>query len=199
MIIDDKKRFVYIAVPKTASKSMSIFLGQTYHPAPLLYHKGIRDITKERPEIRDFFTFGFTRNPFSRLVSIYNDFTKYRIYQYSELDKRDRPLLGEFKNFEDFAINLKDSPWHNDIFFRPQYEFVTYEDGTPISFIGKFENLNKDFAKVCDRLNIRSRNLPHFNQGVCDTNKYRDYYSEKSKLAVEELYQKDIEMFNYSF
>ena len=64
-------------------------------------------------------------------------------------------------------------------------------------FIGKFENLQSDFNKICEIIGIKKEKLPLIN----NTNKedYKSYYTEETKKIIQKAYKKDIEMFNYSF
>ena len=199
MFINHDKKFVYLAISKTGTYSVHNFFGyNSGHPVPAEHHMGVRTLLEKYPVSKDYFKFAFVRNPWSKLVSTYMDFTLRRKNQYSEFVIHDKPLLSEFENFEDFCLRLKDSVWIKDIFFIPQIDLVTTEEGIPINFIGKFENMNNDFKVVCNKLNLGYRPLTHANKGLYNKD-YRTYYSNKAKLAIEELYRDDIEIFNYEF
>jgi hypothetical protein len=199
MFISDEKKFVYFAIPKTGSYSIHNFFGyRTGHPLPDEHHMGVRRFVKDYSDKQDYFKFAFTRNPWSKIVATYFDFTLRRGKEYAQGIVYDQPLLSEFKDFNDFCIRLKDSEWRHDIFFVPQIELVTLENDLPISFIGKFENLNEDMKEVCSRLGIQFRPLEHANKGLYDKS-YRDYYNDEARRAIEELYLTDLEMFNYEF
>ena len=200
MFIDNDKQFVYVAIPKTGTYSIHTLFGYvTGHPEPAQHHAGIREIIAEYPETRDYYHFGFVRNPWSKLVSVYNDFVLRRGHQYSQKIRMDKPLLSEFEDFNDFCINLGSSDWFKDIFFRPQFESVTYESGDEIDYIGKFESLNTDMNFVCFQLNISVQQLAHKNVGQYQDRDYRQHYSKEAQYAVEELYHEDIRRFNYEF
>lgn len=198
MIVNPTNKWAYIAVPKTGSKTISACLGQSEHPAPSMYHMGIRRASLMLPSLRDYFIFGFVRNPWARLVSLYNDFTLKRVNQYSQHVAFPRPLLSEFKYFEDLCYGLKDSEWSRNIFFAPQTKLVTYEDGRLIDFVGRFETLRQDFETVAAKIGVTVDYWPHLNEGIGDV-RYQNCYNAATRDAVAEFYASDIKAFGYDF
>lgn len=91
MFVSEEKKFVYIAIPKTGTYTIHSAFGYTHgHPEPAEHHAGIRSID---PNVVDGkYTFAFVRNPWSKLVSVYNDFTLRRGCQYSGKITMDEPL-----------------------------------------------------------------------------------------------------------
>lgn len=200
---------IFIHIPKTAGQSVEhVFLnllGLTWETrAPLLLrfndnkklgpprlaHLKASDYLKYKYISEDlfnsYFKFSFVRNPWSRLVSFYN----YRKYF----------LLYNFKSF--VMKHLEKKIWKKDYWFiGPQYEFL-YDDNGKIlvDFVGKFENLQNDFDKICNSINIAKTKLPHINksnQNILNTildiipaqkgkNKksYSEYYDKESEEYV---------------
>lgn len=73
--------------------------------------------------------------------------------------------------------------------------------------MGKFENLQEDFNRVCERIGMPVTRLPHVNkskpgntgrQHRC-VGSYMEYYDTEAKEFVAELYKQDIEAFDYQF
>ena len=63
-------------------------------------------------------------------------------------------------------------------------------------FVGRFENLESDFAEVCRRIEIPFDGLPHWNRtGGGDD--YLDYFDADSLRAVEQFYREDFEKLGY--
>jgi hypothetical protein len=197
MHINDDKRFVYLALPKTGSYSIHYFFGELQHPEPHLHHAGVRELATQ---YADYFKFAFVRNPWSKLVSIYHDFTLRRGKQYSGLVWMKEPLLSEFKDFEDFCRGLSASPWLQDVFFRPQSMFVTDVNGdSAVDFVGRFESLEDDFTQVCKILEIPlKKELAFANKGKY-TKDYREYYNDETRKIVGEIYREDVKRFGYEF
>jgi hypothetical protein len=66
-----------------------------------------------------------------------------------------------------------------------------------ISFIGRFENLNRDFAKVQNAIGRNLGELPKLN--ISEHGHYHNYYDAKSKAVIEKMFRTDIERFDYVF
>ena len=167
--------------------------------------------TKE--QFDSYFKFAFVRNPFARLVSEY----RYRLlaskYDFNTWVTKELPRPG----------------WNDQYcHILPQYDFLYDDAGSLlVDFVGRFENLRCDFEQVCQKLNVPCGALPrtnssrsiwrrHRGEGWTDMIKailshfslrwwrntfphYRDYYNDKTRALVAELYRKDIETFGYQF
>lgn len=78
-----------------------------------------------------------------------------------------------------------------------QSHYVFDVDGNQlVDFVGKFENINSDFEIIKDKLGLDVF-LPHLNS--TNRSKYQTYFTEDSKQRVAELWQQDIDNFNYCF
>ena len=65
--------------------------------------------------------------------------------------------------------------------------------------MGRYENLEKDFHFVCEKLNLGKLKLGNEKKVRQDKKHYTKYYSRDSKKIVAELFKKDIEYFDYKF
>ena len=136
-----------------------------------------------------YFKFAFVRNPYSRVVSAWQMFGGETKFSFDNF----------LKIVVDDSIDYKNGPGtdekirHHTIPQLHPYNCLKYAD-----FIGKFENLQEDFNKICDRLNIVQQKLPHLNESQYD-NDYSLYYSEKIKKIVSQYFKEDIEYFEYTF
>ena len=200
MLIDHTKKLVYIAIPKTGSYSIHTYFNYVSgHPEPKIHHAGVRDIEEKHPETRSYYFFSFVRNPWDKLLSTYMDFTRRRGNQYSEHVFHDKPLLSEFKDFDEFCVGLKDSSWKDDIFFVPQTQLVTRETGQFIDFIGRFERFQEHFNLLCQVKNWSKTQLSHENKGHYSEG-YKTFYKTQEAIdAVASFYKEDIQNFNYQY
>jgi hypothetical protein len=133
----------------------------------------------------EFFKFGFVRNPWDWQVSLYYQMLK---------DKKNHQhnLVKSMKNFDEYIR------WRVKEDLHLQKEFFYDKDGNcMVDYIGKFENLEKDFNEVCRRIGVNAK-LPHSNKGK-RRNDYRDYYTKETKKLVEEGFKEDIKLFGYEF
>lgn len=200
MIVDHANRYIFVSVPKTGSISCQFSLGYGHDiPEPDLYHAGIAKILADNPGCDGYFKFAVVRNPWARLISLYHDFTKKRVDQYSAQVKHDKPLLSEFKDFEDLCLRLPESSWYRDVFFRSQVDQLSVGGQFKMDMVGRFESLEADFKRICGRIGLGEVQLQKHNVGACDHTSYRKYYTEAARDAVARLYGCDAEMFGYEF
>jgi len=154
-------------------------------------HFLLNEILREYPECSGYFKFAFIRNPFSRIVSEYN-------YILKEASKALKHPIAHLKgiSFRDFILDLEKHlndnayAYHNlslcDYLLNKEGELV-------VDFVGRLENFQEDFNKVCPNIL-----LPHeFSSGK--NKHYTEYYDDETKQIVAEKYAKDIEYFGYEF
>ena len=197
-MISDSHKFIFIHIPKTAGTSLcNIFLKEKayIHTKKGRYyqsHESVNDLEITNSEEMDkYFTFSFVRNPFRRLVSYYNFKinTKYfppkisfkemcrKIYKKERKGIRDRNFLLHTRSCCEYLINKNGE--------------------INIDFIGKVENLQKDFDFICDKINLQKQIIPKQNKSkVVD---YTDFYDNETIKITSDIYQSDLEKFSYKF
>ena len=141
MIIDDKNNFVFICVAKTGSTSIRRRLGHTEDPPPEVYHMFLADVLKLRPDVESYRRFAFVRNPYDRAYSSYCNFKYDAGHDWAVPIKKKA-------TFRDFIMDLENGEYSNFIHLRPQVECITINDQIAVDFLGRFENLSEDFAKM---------------------------------------------------
>ncbi len=136
-----------------------------------------------------YFKFGFVRNPWDRIISQF-------FYQKRRRDLNEFLNIDREIDFKDFLYAIKDGEMH--VHWDEQWKFLMDEEGNQmVDFIGRFENLQEDFDKVCDNINAAKIELPHENFTVHEP--YQYYYDDESRELVAEMYDKDIKLFNYKY
>ena len=78
-----------------------------------------------------------------------------------------------------------------------QHKYLLHKDEIKVDFLGRFENLQNDFSKLCLNLNISYPPLPHLNKS--SHRQYSSYYNKECREAVHDRFIKDIEYFDYKF
>jgi Sulfotransferase family len=181
-----------------------------------------------------YFKFAIVRNPWNRLVSAYlNKF----VDKHLELDNFSKDVIGNiytqkklnpdweksitFSDFVEYLDRTQDKDLNEH--WKPQYLFL---GGTKFDFIGRFENLDRDFNSIKNKFNIPvnleriiSRkiektpeistssdcaldypNLYPFELKQLDRYpNYEKFYTPELIERVARRYKKDIEMFGYEF
>lgn len=141
------------------------------------------------------FKFAFVRNPWDRLVSLYYYFRSNRTYK--------KRYISTIKDFDFFCKNLhvptigfynvKGLSQCNN-----QADWLLDKDGRLlVDFIGRFENLQEDYKKVCDIIGLKPIRLPHLKK--TKRYHYSVYYNKETKQIIADRFKKDIGMFNYDF
>ena len=216
-VITDKYRFLWVGIPKVATRSILTALYR--EPAVDIAGKEVNEelwrLLKQNEIFHEYFKFAFVRNPWARIVSSYLN----KIWRFREDTQRDiinRYSALRFRMpFEKFIRFLLDDPSGRDEganrHWMSQHVFVTGDNGEIlVDFIGKMENLKKDFATVCRRIGLPEIHLPWLNSregwkvdnqllNQKDPFYYRTYFTDETRELVRKRYRKDIEIFGYDF
>jgi hypothetical protein len=67
-----------------------------------------------------------------------------------------------------------------------------------MDFVGRFESLQHDFDRVCEKIGIPKFKLDFKNRTQRSIS-YEDYYDSETRDLVSNLFEKDIDLFKYSF
>ena len=202
--ISVNKKFIFIHIGKTGG-----------HPQVRgVFEKKLNDAVNspnlEKPinhnKWDSYFKYTFVRNPWDKVVSAYYSPNTW-------FDRRpNHPLLHELpENYGphniSFSYFVKEILWdENGDPCQPhwveQCKFIQdFRCGGEIwvDYIGKFENLNEDWIKVCKKIGIDEK-LPHTNKNPIKPKRdYKEYYDYKTIEIVRSKFKRDIELFNYTF
>lgn len=120
-----------------------------------------------------YFKFAFVRNPWDRLVSE---------YRYAHSQRRDFKtfLLKSFPGLEDDHYTEGVDHYRHVL---PQHTFIFDDAGSLlVDFVGRYENLQQDFAYVCQRVGLLPIKLRQRNKSVQDR-----YYKRMLKHLLRRL------------
>jgi hypothetical protein len=151
----------------------------------------------------ELFTFTFVRNPWDRVVSIFEHQINNCGLDFITGDDK----ITKFRTF----ISLVKWLWEQDLLkyeldghLRPQ-TFYTHNNGKQIvDFYGRYENMSEDLknlSKMCE-FNFENVNIPSINKSNERYSEYKNYYSIGNgvmKSIVNELYREEIELYGYQF
>ena len=174
-IVSRRFRFVWICVPKAASRSVIAALSAA-DPDAEIVKKSLESIHRERPETAGYPSFAFVRHPFARALSLYAETRNFRERFHAERrrpkEERQRfyerafPGFAEIETFDDFCGWLA-SPYAADDFadvhFLSQRPQITAADGRPPDFVGTVENMDEDFRRAADLIGMPPTPPPTLN------------------------------------
>lgn len=212
MLISKKKKFIFVHVQKTAGTSLRkvlkaqapdarLWLGRHGHAS-----SGIEAMGREAWD--RYFSFGFVRNPWDRLVSHYS-MIRDRISELTPEQRREaRPFKIELWNyvlhfsddFESFLDNctglIRDRDCYKSFLFN-QIDYLSDREGKiAVSFVGRFENFETDAREALKRIGIDAE-VPRLN--TSSRSDYRGYYTPRTRELVAKRFARDIEAFGYEF
>lgn len=195
MLIQHHKAF-FIHIPKTAGTSIKSTLG-----ARKSGHFNAAKLKKAYPPQiwKEYYKFSFVRNPWDRVASMYH---------YYKSGKHNSPPITEalkHVSFEEFVQKLCSRfpyDWMTGVYAHPiwgqQVNWLKIDGSIAVDFIGRYENLEKDFAQICKNLKIKKRlKLNHLkNSGNI---RYQSEYNNETKDLVAKKFIEDIKYFKYDF
>ena len=182
-VINIKHNLIFIRVPRTASTSIGnvSFIGNGSHTRAINIRNVVRRNLRGCPLYKEMFKFGFVRNPWDRLLSGYS-------YKKDNINKED---------FNNFVEGINGNKLHHVFYLVPQWMYLCDDHKRLlVDFVGRYENLQEDWEKVCKKLGMYE-DLEQHNMGKQLL--YKEYYTDESREKVAELYREDIEIFGYKY
>jgi|688.fasta_scaffold04259_14 hypothetical protein len=200
MIIAHKNRFIFVKSRKTAGSSIQHALATFCEPEDVISGSGFsRNIDQigdknrahvEAEEIRcllgaevweSYYKFCFIRNPWDLTISrFFWDIKKMRT---QEVD------------FNRWLKSKKISQLEIDT-LTP---YTHIKGKLAVDFVGRYEHLSEDFARLCNKLELPLPELPHQKARHVAKQHYSQYYNDESIEIVRKLHGEAIDYFGYSF
>ena len=163
-----------------------------------------------------YYSFAFVRNPFERMVCEYH----WRIKEGYKFKSFDEFIFRYFPLRKRWFQSRKDRLFQDH--FTPQYQFThtktlgelpgmslggphLKDKGKPrlysyhsqiVDYVGRMENFEDDFRWIATRIGIDPV-CPHVNKS--EKVNYRPYYRKETQRLIEDAYERDLEIFKYTF
>ncbi len=222
-LICDAHQFVFLHVAKTGGRSVNVSLKERYGNEGAFYTSQLSTRTNvlgrmlglEARELvgeqrwDSYFTFAFVRNPWDRVVSIYEHLrTEYENWNTHKI-KNSRPKARLFDSilhsvgssadaftFERFVLEvIRDRAFENYHWDTQSNALTDGNKNIIFEFIGRFEKLQEEFDYACRQIGIPDYPLPHHN--LSKRTNWESYYTTSTKKIVSTFYAEDIELFKY--
>jgi hypothetical protein len=205
MIINHTYKFIFVHVPKNAGTSVTQALStlsswrdqeiggtQLGEALSAQYMKRfgmrkhspasqIKSVVGE--EIWDtYFKFGFVRDPFARLNSVWGFLNKWRDWPRSE-------IMDEFGSIDKFIASDFFKSGGPDQILKPQTHFLNL----PLNYLGSCDTTNRDFKTILDAIGVPADQQPEV--GVMNESRSEQIpLSEASRKIVETVWSSDLDL-----
>ncbi|QWF24306.1 sulfotransferase family protein [Nocardioides sp. LMS-CY] len=207
MVISDAHRFLFVHVQKTGGSTIDHRLGEVLPDARavdgLKRHATLGGILRAEPGLRSYWTVGFVRNPFARLVSWYRMVDRFRERAEREPDWADRfgrkspfirSVARDYADLETFVLTGSEERVQ---LRTPQLRYLSTRTRRA-DLIGRQETLEADVRAMFARLDLPWQGLESKNVDQ-DRPDYRELFTDQMRRRVEEVFAPDLAAFDYSF
>lgn len=207
MVISDAKRLLFVHVQKTGGSTIHNRLHEVLPDARRIRrldrHARLGTILRAEPGLADYWTVGFVRNPWARLLSWYR-----MVERMQQRARKGRPgataflrknrfIGGVAATCPDFESFVMTGPEHFPRLRVPQVRYLT-TGGRRADLVGRQETLEADLRAVFARLELPWQPLQSVNVDKRRPG-YQEVYTEPMRRRVEELFARDIEVYGYRF
>jgi len=201
MLVNHKRKLVFIHIPKNAGTTFKSVLYSTHGDVEWerpftdekkYTHTPLKSFYASFPESKDYKVITIIRNPYERALSWYS---YYRTPTYYNRHPQMRAVHYAQQPFLEF---LK---WYNRSFkskweMLPQVWWYTHKNKIHSDYQIRFENLEQDINKVSNELDMDIIKIPHNNKSL-ESLTVGDVYCDESISIINEWYKKDFEELDY--
>lgn len=182
-IVNNKHRFIYMHPQKCAGGALSNLLKREFSDTNLHieknHHPNFLDVVElTNQPLEKYFKFGVTRNTYDRVVSMYFHAKKHNNYT---------------QDFDNFVLRSLNS-WFG------MHDKFTYQNEYMMDYIIRFEHFDEDVKSVMNKLGVYEYELEYITHNTERPIKdYRPFYNENTQKGVYDLFQWEIDKYNYEF
>lgn len=202
MIVSHAHRFIFFAVPKTATQSIRQALApclsgddwqqharfeQILLPVRALAdighgHISAAEAQAHLPEVifDDYFKFAFSRHPVDRFLSACH-------FLFRDDADFSRDPISVMKTA------LSRERFRQRILIRPQSELLCLKGEIAMDFVGRYENLESDFHELNRRLGLAAGGLARINASV----EQKSEPDDELQAMLDHFYRSDYELLGY--
>jgi len=213
-LVSNSHKFIYVSGGKCATGSIMNAFGKVPDVKTYMLEKKVphdwKLFNKHMPakvmrkrlgqQIWDsYYKFSFVRNPYDWVSSVFFFHVKRRMKGYTS------PSDGKLREphirlVVDYCKSPIGRRFDDTINIRSQHDFISDVDGNIIiDYVGKVENLNVDFKRICKKINVPYHEPENRNVSGSKKTPYQDRYTPEARKMVEKYFGKDIKAFGYTF
>ena len=190
----------FIHIPKNAGTSIlkSYDLKKYLGHHPIEHHQlNIENLQKHVSKRIE--TFAIVRNPWDKFVSAYEYAKMKKSYWHNETNIHPLHDIVTNLSFEEFVDYVYQHKEKIDIIFEKfyhinsQHSWVCKNKVINVDHIIYYESLNEDLKHIGLKI------IENINSSKRQFKSYQEYYNEKTKQMIQEIYLTDIILFGYSF
>lgn len=202
MLISDAHRLVFVHVPKTGGVSIDDVLRGACPDARsvaadgtrISRHATLERIMTREEQLADYWSFGFVRNPWARLLSWYS-----MIQRWDRHGRRGGNQMwhraADYADFTEFVVRGTEELPRVGV---AQVDYLRSPAfGREVDFVGRTESLARDLEVVQRHLGVTPTPPPHRNKSR--RRSYHDHYTPAARAKVEDVYAADLEAFGYTY
>ena len=207
MVISDAHKLLFVHVQKTGGSTIDNRFAEVFPDARqvpgLDRHATLTQILAGEPGLSAYWTVGFVRNPWARLLSWFRMVERFkeRAAQGGQgaesFLKRNQFIKSVAESGMDFEAFVMQGPDQWPRLRPPQVRYLTSKTRRA-DFVGRQETLEPDLRAVFARLDIAWEPLTSVNVDRSRPD-YREVYTDPMRRQVETLFARDIATFDYSF
>ena len=190
LTISHAPKFLWFRVAKAGNRTIVNHLAQKARP---MEAQGAEFVYYCPRVYADYFKFAFVRNPWDRLVSCWNDKVVVKKGAASSaLASPNVPRCSTSRTFVDFVSSMNVKDCHRHLLLQ-----CDAMDLGNIDYLGRLETFDADFRNICGKLGIPCSVIETRN--AYPRQHYREYYTDKLRDKVARIYQRDVQIFGYTF
>lgn len=199
-VVSDNKKFIYMANPKVATRSLLKLLSSSKGVTIKIYHRSIEEVYAQNDERKNYFHFALVRNPWARVYSCWRDKIS------TDGKFCDIFIMSKFKGlypdmpFSDFVhwlCTAEGSDNKADRHWLSQHEI--FKGSFKVDKVIKIEELIQQRESLLTDIGLDPSLLQKENSTSLSDNDYQNFYDENLISLIAQRYKNDIKKFNYTF
>ena len=233
MFLSNSRKFIFIHITKAAGTSITYALEKSMDWNDLVIGSTPLGVELEKyylkrfhlqkhskaVEVRqvigndlweDYFTFTFTRHPYTRVLSLYTfienqvlgrGWKRYlRGLQFTKIHRDPIwtwPATRAYLETKTFSEFIRHPILAREPGMKPQVEWILDQNGRVlVDFIGKVETIQEDFQTVLERVGLKAISLEVYNKSRRDQ-KRKPQITEEDYHHLENIFQEDFTLLDY--